>query len=325
MKIISDIFSYNILQNAKNRNQLQTTLKFAPLLRYDTVCFKSRDLLEFPEKDILQRVRDSIIPEQFVGQGTEAEVYRIKDTDYCVRIPYLSQDICLSNFTKKITPTDKVNHVVAKLGFGVSIMKYFDGIIPKWYINNNSCRYQLQKKIAEMPVKSYSELLHQIADAIDNEMFFDFSGGNLIVDTDKQKLTAIDFYGVQDNPRPIRPMTEIYYALTCYGSEEKTGKKIYDKIIEAGLEEFRPNKIPCMDLELFDFMDLVLKRNSDNKNHKHGDITENISRFFDLKYAITEKLGELKKLKKQEISDKNAAKELEIAIKSFAQLVKKIH
>ena len=308
--------SFSIYTCPNNRNH--------PLKR-NTLSFRAFDFLDLPEKDIIEKIKASVTPDNFLGQGTEAEVYRIKDTNYCVRIPYLAQDIQRFKYSKELTPIDKVNHVVAKLGFGASVMKCFEGIVPKWYVNNSRNRFNLQKKIAEMPVKTYSELLHQIADAVDNEMFFDFSGGNLIVNTKKQKLTAIDFYGITDNPRPIRPLSEMYYVLTSYGSEEKTGKKIFDKIVDAGLEEFKPNKIPCMDIELFDFIDLVSKRNSDKNSHKHGDITENINKFLDFKSLVAERLHELRRLKKQEITDKSVSKELEEAVKSFAQLIKKVH
>ena len=220
---------FNSCINSVSYNKDPFRLKYQP--KPGGVCFKSRDLLELSEKDVLNKIRDSVKPENFLGQGTEAEVYRITNSDYCVRIPYLAHDISRFNYSKEITPIDKVNHIVAKLGFGASIMKYFDGVIPKWYMSNNHERYKFQEKISEMPIESYSGLLHQIADAIDNEMLFDFSPGNLIVDTENKKLTAIDFYSISDNPKPIKPLTEMYSVLTCYGSLEKSGKKIFDNII----------------------------------------------------------------------------------------------
>lgn len=308
------IFSINYLSPNKY-NQHQLRLNCPPPLKADCVCFKSRDLLELSEEDVFKRIDESIVPENFLGQGTEAEVYRIKDTDYCVRIPYMAQDIYRTMYSKELTPVDKVNHVVAKLGFGASIMKYFDGITPKWYQNNGSSRYKLQEQISIMPLKSYTDLLHQVAEAVDNEMVFDFSGGNLIVDTEKQKLTAIDFYGISDNPRPIKPMTEMYSALTCYGSLEKTGKKIFDKVIDAGLEEFKPNKIPCMDVALFDFLEVCLKR----MGYAYTEEGEK------LKSDIMFNADSLKKIKKAEILDKTISKHLEEKIHSFRQLLRKVH
>ena len=51
--------------------------------------FKSCDLLDLSEKDIFEKIQQSVNYENFLGNGTEAEVYRIKGTDYCVRIPYV--------------------------------------------------------------------------------------------------------------------------------------------------------------------------------------------------------------------------------------------
>lgn len=283
-------------------------------IKYGATAFKGRDLLDLPEKDVIEKIKASVTPDNFLGQGTEAEVYRIKGTKYCVRIPYLAQDIYRFNYTKELTPIDKVNHVVAKLGFGASIMKYFDGIVPKWYQKNEHNRYKLQENIAQMPVKSYSELLHQIAGAVDNEMVFDFSGGNLIVNTEKQKLTAIDFYGITDNPRPVRPLSEMYSVLTSYGSEEKTGKKIFDKIVDAGLKEFRKTSIPCMDVALFDFLELCLKRMG-------SAFTPDGEK---LKSIIMHNCDLLKDLKKREITDKSISKLLEKQLKIFKSLLRKV-
>ena len=283
-------------------------------IKQNTLSFRAHDFLDLPEKDIIEKIKASVTPDNFLGQGTEAEVYRIKDTNYCVRIPYMAQDIRRFNYSKELTPIDKVNHVVAKLGFGASVMKYFEGIVPKWYQKNEHNRHKLQENIAQMPVKSYSELLHQIAGAVDNEMIFDFSGGNLIVNTEKQKLTAIDFYCIADNPRPIRPMTEMYSVLTSYGSEEKTGKKIFDKIVDAGLKEFRKKSIPCMDVALFDFLELCLKRMG-NAFTPEGE---------KLKSIIMHNGDLLKDLKKREISDKSMSKLLEKQLKAFKSLLRKV-
>ena len=287
---------------------------FSTPLKQDTVCFKSRDFLDLPKEEILKRIKASIIPENFLGQGTEAEVYRIKDTNYCIRIPYWAQKNYNRSFSKELSPFDKVNHVVAKLGGGASVMKYFDGEIPKWHMHNNHERYKFQEKISEMPVKSYSELLHQIANAIDNEMLFDFSGGNLIVDSKQKKLTAIDFFGVTDNPRPVKPLSEMYSILTCYGSLQNTGKKIYDKIVDAGLKEFKPGKKPCMDIALFDFLELSLKR----MGEAYTPDCEKAKR------EIMYNADMLKKIKKSEIIDKTLSTVLEQKICEIKNLLSKV-
>ena len=315
------IFAANYTQLPPIQRQKTTNIsKAVNRMYFNTICFKGQDFLDLPEEEIYKRIMQSVNAENFLGQGTEAEVYRIKDTGYCVRIPYLAADVFCTNYSKELTQIDKLNHVAAKLGFGASIMKYFEGIIPKWFKDNNISRYDLQGKIAEMPVKSYSELLHQIADAIDNDMLFDFSGGNLIVDTENKKLTAIDFYGMSDNPRPTKPLCEMYSILTCYGCEKETGKKIFDKIVLAGLEEFKPGVIPCMDVALFDFVSLV--QNRDNKDYIKGNLSYNKNHLID---TIIENLTTLKKIKKAEIIDKSYSKALEEQIIVFRRLIKKIH
>ena len=320
---VNPISFFNLTLQKQHNHRYGLSLK--PQLGCDSVCFRGCDLLDLPKEEVIKRVQESIKPENFLGQGTEAEVYRIKDTDYCVRIPYVTGDMYASNYTKELTPIDKLNHVRARLGFGASIMDYFDGVTPKEFKNNDYYRNIFQEKISNLPIKSYTDLLHQISNAIDNEMVFDFSGGNLIVDLKKQKLTAIDFYNLSDNPRPIRPLLEMYSVLTSYGAREKTGKKIYDKVVEAGLEEFKPNKIPCMDVELFDFVELVQKRHSDNYGYKKESITARTDGFNRMLKSVSESLKTLKQIKKSEIIDKSLSPILNSKLSEFKKLMMKIH
>ena len=312
MKILSNNY-FSVTQQYQNRQK--TFLRPLSSPRYDTVCFKSRDFLDLPEQEIFNKISESMIPENFLGQGIDAEVYKIKDTNYCVRMPYWAQQTYNCSYSKELTPVDRINHVVAKLASGASIMRYFDGVTLKEYRHNPSERFHLQEEISEMPVKSYSKLLHQIANAIDNEMLFDFSPGNLIVDTINQQLTAIDFFGISDNPRPIRPMYEMYSVLTCFGSVKEISREIYEKVINAGLEEFKPNKIPCMDTDLFDFLEVSLKR--------MGDVyTPNGEK---IKSDIMYKSSQLKKIKKAEIIDKATSEQLQKCISDLKSVIKKVH
>ena len=304
---INNILYNNIIVSTQNNRQYGLRLK--PQLDHDCVCFKGIDLLDLPKEDIMTKIKDSIKPENFLGQGSEAEVYRIKDTNYCVRIPYIAGDMYSRSYTKELTPTDKLNHVRARLGFGAAILDYFEGVTPKEFKLNDFYRNIFQEKISELPTQSYNDLLHQIAGAIDNEMVYDFSGGNLIVNFKNQKLTAIDFYNINDNPRPIRPLCEMFSVLTCYGAREKTGKNIYDKVVDAALEEFKPDKTPCMDVELFDFVDLARKRDSD-ANFKTDDVLKEINDFLELIKEISQTAKTLKDIKKKEIINKTLSSQL---------------
>ena len=292
----------------------QTQIYFGKKTCQKSPCVQTKDFLDLPQEDIFKKIKQSMTPQNFVGSGNEADVYKIPNTKYCVRIPHIANDISKFSYTKEITPIDSVNHILAKLGFGTTIMEFFDGKTPKDYKFDKDLRYKFQKQISNMPVKSYTDLLHQIANAIDNEMLFDFAGGNLIVDINNKKLTAIDFYSISDNPKPIKPLTEMYSVLTCYGSEEKTGKKIFNKIIAAALEEFKPNKIPCMDLALFDFESLCFKRCHDSYTKNHELIIQDISRQTRL----------LKEIKKSEIIKKSDTQALEKNINKLLKLISHI-
>ena len=304
------ISAVNYVQTSVYSDGLKNTGK-RPFSR---ICFRGQDFLDLPKNEVFKRIESSLVPENFIGQGTEAEVYRIKDTDYCVRIPHMTRDMYQQDFSKELTPTDKINHKVAKLGFGASVLKFFDGVTPKWYMNNTCCRHDLQREIANMPVQSYTELLHQIANGIDNEMAFDFSGGNLIVNTKGKKLTAIDFFRITEDTRQIKPLTEMYSVLTSYGAEEQTGKKIFDNIASAAFEEFKPNKIPCMDVALFDFIELCLKR----MGEAHTPSGEKI------KESVVFNADSLKMLKKKEIIDKMLSPFLEQQILVLKKLIGKV-
>ena len=275
----------NFCTKSQNIKRLANTGILCPKLKCDSVCFRGQNFLDLHPKEVYKKVIDSITPENFVGQGTEAEVYRIKDTEFCVKIPYemlssYSKNMDLDRnlyFNKKVSPEQKVNHIVIELNNNAKIMKFFEGKVPKDYYRNQENRYLLQSEIAQMPIKSYTDLLHQIANGVDNEMLFDNSLGNLIVNTKENKLTAIDFFPMSETPREVRPLNEMYSLLTAYGTEQKTGKKIFDNIMNAGLEEFEPNKIPCMDSELFDFVELCKKRIEDTNIQNSERIMKKIS------------------------------------------------
>ena len=279
---INAIGSINSLPKySKNKN---VNYRLYQNLKRDAVSFKSKDFLELSNEETYRKIQESIVPENFIGKGTEAVVYRIKGTNYCVRIPYetlgafsknLSTNIQYCN--KNILPEEKVNHVKIILNYGAKVLDFIEGTCPKSYVGDNNKRYELQREIAQMPMKSYTELLHQIANGIDNEMAYDFSGGNLIVNTKEKKLTAIDFLSLSENYREVKPLSEIYSVITAYGAEQSVGKKIFENVFHSGLEEFKSKKTPCMDVELFDFDSLCNQRIKETKMEHTEKLMQKIS------------------------------------------------
>lgn len=320
MKVLP-INYFNIKQ--QYANQRMTGIKASYALSCDTVCFKSRELLNLPKEELYKKIKNSLTPENFLGQGTEAEVYRIKDTDYCVRIPYNAlstystysdKDMNCMYLDKNIEPVERVNHTLAKLSSGATIMKYIEGVCPKDYINNSDSRYKFQAKIADLPTKSYTNFFHQIANGLDNDMMFDCSSGNLLVDFKNKKMTAIDFIPISENSRDVKPLCEMYSVLTAYGAERETGKKIFENIMSAGLDEFKPKNTPCMDVELFDFVDLCERRIYDSK-------ANNIER---LMKKISQQVGILKELKSKEHLNELFSTFLEEKVAEIKSLIKYI-
>lgn len=273
--------------------------------------FRGKDLLKMPKEEVFEEIKKSINREQFIGAGASAKVYKIKDTKYCVRIPDIcEEDNYRNEFIKDLEPFDKVNHIKIKLGAGATVMDYYEGktLFPLQLYDIS--RYKLQKEISQMPIKTYSNLLHQIANAIDNEMAFDRGAGNIIIDTKNQELTIIDFYKIIDSPIPTSPLKDTFYSLTSYGAETDTAKKIAHKIILAGIEEFKPNVIPCMDIELFDFKDIIKSTCYLNKEAS-GEFLNNLIKNFE----------DLKVIKKKEITDKSYASELEQKIEKVKKAI----
>ena len=274
--------------------------------------FTGKDLMNMPRDEVFKEIKNSINKDQFVGSGRHAAVYRISDTPYCVRIPDICEDGYTNDFSTNLNPCDIVNHVKIKLGAGASIMDYFKGRTLFAYQLYDVQRYELQKEVAKMPLKTYSNLLHQLANAIDNEMAFDKGGGNIVIDTENKNLTIIDFYQLADNPLKTSPLKDLFYTLTSYGAESTTAKKIAKNIISAGLEEFKPNIIPCMDVELFDFKEIIDATYYFKQPKSDEELNELIKKF-----------EELKEIKKKEITDKNYSPILEQKTENLKKSVSK--
>ena len=105
-------------------------IKFNPQLRTDTVSFSgNNDLLNLSNEEIIEKIKISITnPKNFIGEGSEAKVYKIENSSYCVRLNYLdSKKFNKTSLCRNINDADKVNHIVAKLGKYSSIMRYIDG------------------------------------------------------------------------------------------------------------------------------------------------------------------------------------------------------
>ena len=216
-------------------------------------------MLSLPEEEISNRVNSSINPENYLGSGLESDVYRIQDTPYCVKLPkYKFVHGTTQQFNTNVTPEDKINHVRAKLASGAIIMEHIEGDTIQKYYHSEAKRFVLQSKVAKMPLKSYTDLLHQISDAMKKKMIFDCNPGNIIIDTNKNKLTAIDFFHVPNFEQIfIEPLYAMYSVLAGAGLNKKTALEIEKKVLLAGMKELEPETPTTVDLEHLGFAKLL--------------------------------------------------------------------
>ena len=238
----------------------------------DSVSFSARNFLAQPEDKIISTIIKSIQNEQnCLGVGSEAEVFQIEGTNYCVRLPYsrIDDDTELISYFNdlnlKVNKEDQVNHVVARLSNGATIMNKINGrpvfsvsMTPMAILDSIS-------KVSKLPQSAYCNLLNQIASAHKKDMMFDPYGTNVIFDS--QSLTAIDFYKRQSRYKEdMYPLNDIYDALVNIkapplGCEKAIIKKIY----KAALAEFEPQKTPCLKPEEFEIYKFTLDLCKDKK------------------------------------------------------------
>lgn len=170
----------------------QPRMNFRGGLEKDVVNFSKNEFLHLSPKEIWARIKSSKMnPENLIGRGGEAEVWKIEGTDYCVRIQYRfwndEQDYSNTNLTKQ----DKVNHVVAKLAKGVTIMPVIKGVA---FHTKGIEDKEITQMIEDMPQKAFDDLVLQIYKADKAGMTFDTGAKNIIINPENKTMTAIDFF-----------------------------------------------------------------------------------------------------------------------------------
>ena len=240
----------------------------------DTVSFGQKDLLNQSPEEITKQVKSSLTLKNFIAAGGDAEVYKIENSDYCIRIPFINgsynnkkpiskvkqilKDPNPFSITTEISPSDKVNHVKAKLNNEYTIMKYIKGMPVATPFMSEGEIIQNAKTIAEAPIESFSKLLHQICEAYKYNMYFDCTSVNVIINPKEKTFTAIDFYNAEF-PESLHPLSHIFAALNTTKTTTEQQKTFAGKIFKATLEELKPNVTPCTSITNFDFYRFIYK------------------------------------------------------------------
>lgn len=283
--------------------------KLLSFLKHDTVEISNKNIPALSEKKILELINASVNDKNFIGQGSQAKVYRIKNSDFVVKIPYDTMFFRDENFYKTyVNDMDRVNHVEAKFENGITIMKLIKGDSLEYCRN-----YQ---KVAKLPVSAYNNLLKQICKAQKLDMYFDNVPANIIADYNSNTLTAIDFlHGYSDiaGELPFRPITQIFDALTYKNDKYKL--QTSGKILLAGLEELHPEVTPCLKIEDLDFEDILKFAEKRYKNQSES-IPAQLPKLENL-------LLEIKCLKIKESHDQSIKNLLQSKINEAEKLISK--
>ena len=221
-------------------------------------------LLELSKDEVLKLVKQSINPKNGIGIGGEADVYAIPNTDYCVRLIGLNGDSrhfatrykdYTAEFSKDLTPQEKVNHTVIRLGNGASIMRKIEGEPVYSFFRTQEEQLEAAKEIANFPIEAFSGLLRQIASAVKVGVGFDPHAANVIANFKNKTLTAIDFqeYSYLSFSKPLSSMLNGLKTV----DDEEINLNLLKQVLFAALEEFRPKVKPCFDIDKFDFSCLL--------------------------------------------------------------------
>lgn len=259
-------------------------------LQKDTLELSSKDLLKLDKCEIFNKVNNAINRENFLGAGGEACVFSIPDTPYCVRL-IKKRNACFdtvdkssfkkfdNKFSLKLTEDDKVNHIVAKLGGGATIMKKIEGYPLVLYNPQNFDKTQKEVNDAfyKLSPLAFNCLLKQVYNAKMNGFIFDCSSSNVIMNPKQDKLTAIDFYKAsKDYPEDVNVLRRVYASFVKEAEFER--KHCAGYLLKSALMELQPNvksEVPPNEFKFLDFINKV-KLESEDEFPTQIDILSNV-------------------------------------------------
>lgn len=219
---------------------------------------KPKDLMDLPQKQILEICQNALNKKVSLGKGQEATVYKIEEfpREYCIREDRrIAKGYDNLKLDFKLDKFDKANFVVAKLGEGLTLLKYISGIPLKIMRNSDTMsgikvKESMQELIANnFPEESFIKVIDQIEQNRKNGIIFDRKGENLLVDPMIQEITAIDF-SPKFNDIEYNPIAYIYHALDVDGTD--FGPKVLGKLINAYAERLKTCDIKDLNLDVLD-------------------------------------------------------------------------
>lgn len=253
--------TFNPLLNFNRPEKTITLRSFSqkPALEQDTVTFSGRitkDLMDLPAKSILSECKKAIKENIIIGEGKEARVYKIQTyPQYCVRCEKRSNfDVNQLKLSKHLSSYDKLNHVVAKLDEGTSLMKYIPGVPLKIMDTDTADGIKVKNTIKGLVANNFTEspfkkIIAQVEDAKTKGIDFDRKGENLHVDPLSQEMVCFDF-SPRYHDSAYNPISYIYSALDVDKTEY--APKVFGKLCKAYAQRLLEVPIKKLNLQYLD-------------------------------------------------------------------------
>jgi len=263
-------------------------------------CVRGRkNFLELSGKSVRTKIVYSLKdPMNKLGQGGEAEVWRIAGTEYCVRLPLCSKHNFEGMLNFDVSETDKINHAVAKLSGGISIMPLIRGFT---FNTKNIKKSEVAAMVENMPQEAFDELFKQVYNAENHNLMLDEGNGNIIINPQAQKMTAIDFCPYQYSVNRENFLNALFYCLNPANITSPAQRKICaQKLLSAPLNVVQNDPKVYIDLSLCGFQKFVARLGRLIHNRQvSADLGDNLERITELnfrKFIQPEKRNEFNKL-----------------------------
>ena len=246
----------------------------------DTISFCSRNLLTKKSNEITDTILEVIKNKaNFIGEGCEGNVYKIPDTNYCVKL-FKKEPLDFGEWNLNIKPYERVNHVLAKAENNAVIMRYIDGIP----------FHKVKNEIDKVPEKSIRNLIIQVANANDEAMMFDGASSNIIYNPKDKSLKAIDFYADYiDEFSTARPLSQIFASLSLKANTDEAkaiNRRLGGKMLNIILGEITKERLPEFPVDKVDMNRLLNKirySQSFNTPPQFEFLVKSMNRIMDLK------------------------------------------
>ena len=227
---------------------------------------------KFPDKTIPEILSTVSMYDDFIGEGKQSRVYKIKGLDeYAVKLSKCEYDYDPEWYKDPIKPCkdDFPNYnfgqAIATVGFSAKILKKVTGEtngIENWFTkyehSTPRTREDAEKilndvvRIAQFPQKSFDKVANEIKFLTSNKIKIDtINPNNFVIDYDKKQISLVDIekkeYTFSNNTAydlivPLLDLTSFNEYLELFNEKEaeqflKSAKTICKKVLKTGLPD----------------------------------------------------------------------------------------